>query len=527
MKKRFLKKIKTKIYDAEKEKEALDQLMHWYREQGFWDARILQCKHIPIKDNFYKLEVVLDEGVQRFVKYVEVVGHPKITRHEIFARINNNKYKKIPFALSLLAQQKIHLAKIFKACGFLHVAIEHVLQEQKNGLHLLWKIVPGEQVHFGNTTIRGYTKVPKDLLRKQLDYIIGDVWNKDKLQNTLIHFRSLDLFERVHIQPLHDTSKNNQRDVLVTVQEDDPFEVKLRMGYQQMSKNFAFKKGSSYRAGIICLWKNPFKKADTFLLDLHFTRFDRLISGAYKIPFFLHLPFMTTFKGYAKKYTQPVSVGSKKTLYETNQEGFSMGFSSHKKNIDTGCTVGFEWVKTKNVSVELAKALRFEADLVDKRIPYFFIQPTLFLDLLDDKLNPNKGMFGLVSLKAIVPFGDSSYIVKFLVEEGLFIPMGPLVFASRVRFGHIFRKNFAAIMPPERFYLGGANSLRGYQTDKCPPLGSFVDEMGTTQWVAHGGKTMVNINLEMRIPLHKRTFYGVLFQDFGALEEDVLPQVHL
>ena len=520
LEKKFLQNLKSKPHDAEKEKQALARLIEWYQEQGFWDVHILQRKHTLIKNNEYVLIIVLDEGKQRFIKHVEVSDYPDLMHHQSFSFVNYENRKKIPFAPSLLANQKAYLTKVFRARGYIHAIIEYVLQEQDDGWHVVWSITPRQQVKFGNTTIRGYTKVPIKTLIKQLDYKTGDVWSKEKLQNTLVRLRSLDLFERVHMQPVYTQHKGEMRDVVITVQEDDPFEVKLRLGYQQVSKSFAFKKESSYRVGATCLWRNPLKKADALFLDCALTRFNRFVSGVYKVPFSLSSPCMGTVKGYTKKYTQPVSVGSKKTLYDIDQDGFSVGISSHNKHFNMGCTVGFEWAKTKNVSTELAAAMRFEADLIDKRIPYFVVQPTLFLDFLDDKLNPAKGLFASLSLKAMAPFEESAYLIKFLAEEGVFIPMGPITFAGRVRFGHIFRKNFTAIMPPERFYLGGANSLRGYQTDRCPPLGSFVDEDGVTQWVAQGGKSMFNINLELRIPLRKRVMYGVIFQDFGALEED-------
>ncbi|MFT6765522.1 MAG: outer membrane protein assembly factor BamA [Alteromonas naphthalenivorans] len=521
LEKKFLSTLKTKQYDVDKEKKVLNGLIEWYQEQGFWDARILQRKNTCIKDQSYTLEVVLDEGVQRFIKSVHVRDYPDVMKHHSFAYINYNKYKKIPFSPVILAEQKAYLTKIVRSRGYLHAVIEYALEQKKDGWHVVWTLNYGQQVTFGNTTICGYTKVPLSLLKKQLDYQPGQVWSKEKLQNTVTRFRSLDIFERVHVRPVYTQHKGSARDIVITVQEDDPFEVKVRLGYQQVSKSFAFKKESSYRAGAICLWRNPFKKADLFLLDLSFTRFDRLASGIYKIPVSFFVPCMATIKGYTKKYTQPVSVGSQKTLYETDQDGFSIGLSSHNKHFDAGCTVGLEWAKTKNVSAQLAKAMRFEADLIDKRISYFVIQPTLYLDFLNDKLNPTQGIFASLSLKGMMPFEESSYLIKFFAEEGVFVPMGVCTFAGRVRFGHIFRKSFTAIMPPERFYLGGAHSLRGYQTDKCPPLGSFVDEVGLTQWVPQGGKSMVNINLELRIPLHRRVIQGVVFQDFGALEEDV------
>ncbi|MCK5633010.1 BamA/TamA family outer membrane protein, partial [bacterium] len=82
--------------------------------------------------------------------------------------------------------------------------------------------------------------------------------------------------------------------------------------------------------------------------------------------------------------------------------------------------------------------------------------------------------------------------------------------------GHIFYQAFENIMPFERFYLGGAHSVRSYETDLCPPLGYFTGKDGVCCFVPQGGKTMFNCNLEVRFPL-VHSLGAVLFQDFGAL----------
>src|SRR5207253_11145192 len=53
-----------------------------------------------------------------------------------------------------------------------------------------------------------------------------------------------------------------------------------------------------------------------------------------------------------------------------------------------------------------------------------------------------------------------------LMEQSFFFPLKSWVVATRIRAGHIFFKDFKNVMPMERFYLGGANSLRSYDTDR-------------------------------------------------------------
>ena len=128
---------------------------------------------------------------------------------------------------------------------------------------------------------------------------------------------------------------------------------------------------------------------------------------------------------------------------------------------------------------------------------------------------------------------------KLQVEQSAFYPIyKDFVLGARIRFGHIFRRDFDDIMPIERFYLGGPYSVRGYEIDSLPPLG--VTEKNaegeiirqytayqikdspppgvTREYAIQGGSSMANVNLELRVPIFKN-FYGAVFQDLGALSQ--------
>lgn len=142
------------------------------------------------------------------------------------------------------------------------------------------------------------------------------------------------------------------------------------------------------------------------------------------------------------------------------------------------------------------------------------------VEWLDDLLNPSRGGMTLFSLKGMIPmnskYRDTSFF-KLLCEQSFFVPLRVMVGAVRLRFGHIFYREFSAIMPSERFYLGGSHSLRGYDIDLAPPLGIYIDDEDHEHIVPRGGRTMVNANIELRIPVYKKRIGMVLFQDLGAL----------
>jgi outer membrane protein assembly factor BamA len=117
----------------------------------------------------------------------------------------------------------------------------------------------------------------------------------------------------------------------------------------------------------------------------------------------------------------------------------------------------------------------------------------------------------------------NAFFVRVQIDQALFIPIKQVVAAFRLRLGHIFHQQFNALMPTERFYLGGSQSLRSYQTDSAPPQGLYIDERGEHHLVPRGGKSMFNVNVELRFPVPIIKNFGVvLFQDMGALSGDML-----
>jgi outer membrane protein assembly factor BamA len=312
---------------------------------------------------------------------------------------------------------------------------------------------------------------------------------------------------------------------MVKVQPDERFEVRTRAGFamQQVSKQFSFYK-MTYRAGGSFWIKNPFNCGDKLGLDVDASFAERKLVAEYGRPWLGSIPMDTVVQVYSNQFQQPGAVGTRKNLYEVSQTGTLFGLRKEHQYINTGGNIGFEWMETKVSDREIfadrvARAINFEPYLLDKKIPYFTFEPSVTVDYVDNRLAPKKGVFVLYSIKGMIPMGRLSlngYFVRMLLEQSFYLPLNPVVLAFRVRLGHIFHKDFSSIMPSERFYLGGANSIRGYERDLAPPLGVFHDEKRGPQYVPQGGKSMFNIILEARFPIYKR-FGLALFEDIGAL----------
>lgn len=524
----FTPKVLGDYFDADRINQACDAMLDWYKQQGFWDVIILKKKYIPQEEHNYQLQLLLDEGKQYYIKTITIPDFPELTHKGPFYTFSNQTSSVI-FDKYILSEQKEWLITHFKKQGYPLITCtpelqydEHSENNNQQLVTIIWHINTGPRVTFGNLTLEGTTDLSLKTVTTITGIKTGMAYSTETLQLAAERLRATQVFNSLRITPIT-TQDPAIRDIIITAHDDDPFEIRARLGFAQVSKNFALKKGSTYKAGGTFLWKNITHHADLIQIDADFTRFERKCTVGYQVPISLFIPAVLSFKGYSNNYSQPLAAGSNRTLYRVTQDGIMTSITSQARHYSTGMTTGFEWMETKDISANLAETINFKTDLIAKKVPYFFCEPSIFIDLLDNKLNPTKGLFIAASAKGMFPLKSDSYFIKILVEKGLFFPLfkhSKIVCAVRTRFGHIFKTDFTKIMPPERFYLGGANSLRGYLPDACPPLGTFIDNHGTVQRIPQGGKSMVNLNFELRIPTINKIDL-VLFQDFGVLVPDI------
>ena len=352
------------------------------------------------------------------------------------------------------------------------------------------------------------------------------MFNIDLVHRSISRLKSLALFESVSLQPADLFKPEPYKTMLLKATEDDPFEIRTRLGIAFIGRNIELRGGTTYRLGASFLWKSPTRQADLLRLDTDVMRYIRTATLSYRLPWLWQFPIKTTFKVYTSFYEQPFVIGSRDILYNALHSGFSARFEGDYRFFDWGLNTGIEWMKLEGLSERLAKKLEFEPDLIDRSFPYLVCEPSIFFDYLDNKLQPTRGILTMISLRGMFPFTlRDAWYIKLLAEQSCFFPIYKrVVLGLRIRFGHIFNGRFERIMPTERFYLGGAYSLRGYEPDHAPPLNFYKDSAGQTHLVPIGGKSMLNLNFEVRFPLYKN-IGGVLFTDIGILSKHGMPDI--
>lgn len=128
-------------------------------------------------------------------------------------------------------------------------------------------------------------------------------------------------------------------------------------------------------------------------------------------------------------------------------------------------------------------------------------------DTRDDPANARRGWFHSSGLEyGSAALGSDLRFIRYLAQQYYFTPVGDqIVLASAFRLGAA-RGFGQELIPSERFFAGGATSVRGFAEDG---LGA-IDFFGSPT----GGSGLLLLNQEVRFPIY-RWIHGVGFADAG------------
>jgi outer membrane protein insertion porin family len=128
----------------------------------------------------------------------------------------------------------------------------------------------------------------------------------------------------------------------------------------------------------------------------------------------------------------------------------------------------------------------------------------LYFDRRDDPSDPSTGWFTAANWDQGVPALGSDYGAgRLLVQHAMYRGVKRLVVAGRFQIGSGYGAD--ALLPSQRFLLGGATTVRGYAEDSLGPGSPFG---------IPGGDALLNLNGEVRFPV-RGWVQGVAFIDAG------------
>jgi outer membrane protein assembly factor BamA len=141
------------------------------------------------------------------------------------------------------------------------------------------------------------------------------------------------------------------------------------------------------------------------------------------------------------------------------------------------------------------------------------------IDRRNDPFDPSHGWFSSANLELSQPsLGSQLSFLNSFIQQFQFVPVGHhVIVASALRLGLARTFQGETLIPRERFFAGGATSVRGYPDNDLGPRSIFGD--------ADGGAGLLIVNGELRFPIYK-WLKGVGFVDLGNVYPTVRDMFH-
>ncbi len=365
------------------------------------------------------------------------------------------------------------------------------------GVRLFIKIKENPTMRIGDIKIVNNKHVNEKLIRREIVLKPGDLYSQEKIDLSKKHIFQTGLFSSVNISLADIDSVSNKLNLLVNVRE-------LNMRY--LGLNFGFGQDRD-----ISKDSEPYTSIETDGEWLHRNILKRGSHFSTKLSNSLKLPNIIAPKTIAEIiYVEPWLLGFRSStsfrLFMDNQ------VLSEQKITRYGGDVALIYQPDKRFYLRTGleiKGIRFQVEqgTIDAKDRERAITLNLRRDHRDNFLYPTKGtVFTLTGKVAPKILGATQYYYKFETSFSQYINIfGPLVFACRGKLGRMDTFYGEETPDYEKFFLGGATSLRGWEDTEFNP---------------DGGNIKVLTNAEIRFPLFW-ILGSEIFIDGGSLTSDI------
>lgn len=517
---------------------------------GYIESRIEAHYYYNETKDKVNITINIFQGEQYNLGDVEVSGNTIFTTDEIFDKITIDKgevYKNNEFMESIEA---INL--MYRERGYLDADVDFNYRlTDDNYIHYKLTITEGQQYYINDIIIRGNLKTYEKVIRRELYIKEGEIFDQRKIDMSRRNLIMLNFFDSVQFY-LEQAEQDNYKDLIIEVVEGRTGTLTFGAGYSSVDRFVGFVEVSKDNFDLKDLWSFT-GKGQKIHIKSEFGRKRTNYEIGWEDPWFndktddtsVPSPEVPIFLGYRIYNLKRVL-----SYYDITRVG---------GNVQVGRRFGFfnrlfvryqyEHIKIDNVYEPLAPFdIVFKTDELDdtgypvrkldergrskevsSSVNINFVRNTT-----DNPRYPTRGyILSLFSeISGGILGGDIDYL-KPTLDFSYFIPLfqtgpGRHCIAFRVR-GSVVNNVFSDKPLPDysRFYLGGANTIRGYPDGEI----RFFEERTykitgsdtpVTMNFSRGGESQVFFNLEYRIPLVENQIYLAAFLDGGNIHSDSL-----
>jgi len=469
----------------------------YYANRGFMDARVGQPE-VGFKEDGIHITFNVSEGPRYTVGSVSFAGD-LITDQESMALVTSMDDlagEQGFFDRSVLREDTQQLTSFYNNYGYAFADAGADLNKdaEENQIHITYRLTKKHKVFVRRVTISGNHKTRDNVIRRQLRLTGGELFSGARLAVSKQRLQRLDYFETVEIET-QPTEEPDQMDLKVRVKEKSTGSFSAGAGFSTIDNVFFTAQvqernvlGKGYSASFRGSFSSISSRFQLSFWNPHFK------DG----PLGLGVDAYSTTREY-DDYDLDSTGGKFKFAYTLGD--YTRLFLNYRleqytlDDIDNDASEQIKDIEGDNVASSVYAAIT--RDTTNKR------------------LNPTRGTKNTISAEFAgnVLGGDDDFI-KAQYEFSYFRPIfWKLVFNWHWKIGHLFENTGEPVPDFERFYLGGINTVRGYDYRDISATDENGDDIG-------GYKTFFT-NVEATFPIKEDMgLLGVIFFDAGDVWDE-------
>ncbi|MBL7685577.1 MAG: BamA/TamA family outer membrane protein, partial [Deltaproteobacteria bacterium] len=433
----------------------LENISRFYEKNGFLNAKVTDWKRsLNETQDKYLVDIQLFEGPHVVVDSVDFTGlhHVSIKELEDFILLKPKK----SYAPALLEEDAKAIFAYLSYKGYPYAQVKTEVEEvSPQKMKIQYKIEEGPLVKIGKILFVGNIKTQESTIREALRFKEGKIFNPQEILESQTTLRKLGIFDSLSIETLGLKGKEEIIHIVVRVEEKKNKILDLGLTYDT---------DTSFKAKLLYSQLNLFGWGKR--LDLKLTGGIQLNRAeiAYIDPRFFGSDWQFLHNIYAQYEKRP--------FFEDFQ---------------TGGSVAVLRDLTKRLSL-LVKYDLSRTDFNEKNTDFALLRPgsgdnttgkfqvSATYDKRDNFGDPHKGYYILGKTDFGTRFAGTGGKANFL-KLGLrlghwYSPFSRVTLANSLRVDSIIQLTGVNIPTQELIFLGGDDSVRGFNQDALNPLGS-------------------------------------------------------
>ncbi|MDD5505009.1 MAG: outer membrane protein assembly factor BamA [Candidatus Omnitrophica bacterium] len=494
--------FRSGVLDENLLKQDMERLAAFYKDNGFIDAAASYS--VEYAEKGITVNISVTENSQYFVGKVNVEGNKVIGNKAIEKDLKMKE--KAPYSPSNLRADIISMQTLYFDKGYMECVIkpETLLDKETKTINVSYTISEGSLSYVNEIKITGNSKTKDKVIRRELRLYPGEKFDGDKLKRSKQRLYDLGYFDEV----IFDTvpmGEPDKKDLVVSVKESKTGEFSFGGGYSSVDRLIGFVEVAQRNFDITNF--KTFTGAGQILsvkAELGYVRQNYTLS--FTEPWIFGYPYLFGFDLFSFDRDKKESLGYG---YSEKRTGGNLRFGKEFTDYDRAdLRYRLERIKIGDVSDDALQALKDE----EGKNTISSLALTLTRDTTDSKFNPMQGhVLSATAENAGGPMGGDKDFYKLTgIADFFFNYQKKLVLELKATGGWAKEYDDSTYVPIyERFFAGGANTIRGYKERSVGPRDTNTGD-------PIGGEAMLVGNAELTYPIFKN-FKIAAFYDVGSV----------